>query len=94
MSGNRRFAAVGRSANDASYIGYSSNGEEWTVVSETNGLFFGGNGGRGIASDGNGTFVAVGDSQNDASNIGYSFDGGDTWRVASLGNLDGLFFGG
>jgi hypothetical protein len=90
MSGIRRFVAVGISANDASYIGFSSNGESWTVVSETNGLFSGGYG-HAIASDGNGTFVAVGNSDNDASSIGYSLNGVETWSVASVTN--GLFRG-
>jgi len=91
MSGIRRFVAVGITVDsDASNIGYSSNGEEWTVVSETNGLFFGG-GGNSIASDGNGTFVAVGGSDDDASNIGYSLNSGETWSVSSVTN--GLFRG-
>ena len=92
MSGNRRFVAVGRSANDASYIGFSPDGQTWQVVSpaNTNGLFSGGYG-QAIASDGNGTFVAVGNSDNDASNIGYSLNSGQTWSVTSATN--GLFRG-
>jgi hypothetical protein len=96
LNGRGVFVAVGNSTGDLSNIGYSTNGgQSWTVSTETDGLFIGGYGNGvtfGYTSDGSGVFVAVGDS-NDASNIGYSFDGGQTWRVASPGNLDGLFFG-
>jgi hypothetical protein len=90
------FVAVG-SGNDASNIGFSlTGGLTWQVANNTDGLFQGGEGigvTFGYTSDGSGVFVALGNSTNDLSNIGYSFDGGQTWRVASPGNLDGLFFG-
>jgi hypothetical protein len=97
LNGSGVFVAVGSSTNDLSNIGYSSDGgQTWQVASETNGLFFAERGlgiAYGYTPDGSGVFVAVGNSSNDLSNIGYSFDGGQTWRVASPGNPDGLFFG-
>jgi hypothetical protein len=96
--GSGVFVAVGDSADDLTSIGFSTDGgQTWQVASETDGLFQGGQGFGvtfGYTSDGSGVFVAVGNSTDNLSNIGYSFDGGDTWRVASPENLDGLFFGG
>ena len=99
QNGSGVFVAVGTSLDDASNIGYSSDGgQTWTVVApaQRNGLFFSGSGGLsggigiayGYTSDGSGIFVAVG-AGGDASNIGYSTTGGQTWQVAT--NTGGLF---
>jgi hypothetical protein len=96
--GNGRFVAVGVSGNDASNIGYSSNGgETWTVVStaDKNGLFSSGGNSYvfGIAY-GNGTFVAMGNIiASDVSNIGYSSNGGETWTVVTPTDQNELFSG-
>ena len=77
-------------------IGYSSNGDSWTVVpnEDLNGLFGGGaynsSLGAGIAYgdiDGSGVFVAVGISPFDNNNVGFSTNGGETWSVATRNGL-------
>jgi hypothetical protein len=96
--GNGTFVAVGKSQDDFSNIGYSTNGgETWRVSTNTNGLlnntsvnFF--DYGGGIAY-GNGRFVVVGNSQDDVSNIGYSDDGGVNWTVVARTDQNGLFSG-
>jgi hypothetical protein len=83
-----RFVAVGDSLNDASNIGYSSNGgETWTVSTETNGLFsdfcYGTAVAYGHTPDGSGVFVAGGLKDGDGGIIGYSLDGGVRWSLAA-----------
>jgi hypothetical protein len=75
-------------------IGYSADGRNWTIDTNTGGLFNGNiskNSGNGVAADGQGNWVAVGsvDSPTDhTGQIGYSTNG-QTWSVAT--NTGGLF---
>ena len=92
------FVAVGSTSQDTlSKIGYSTDGQNWFVSTNTNGLFSGegagaaGGGGGTGSTYGNGLFVAVGDSTAGGNaNIGYSTDG-QTWTLAK--NTNGLFGG-
>ena len=82
--------AVGGSLSADRYnIGYSTDGQVWSLAKETNGLFDGNFGfGLGIAY-GNGRFVAVGGRESgDNNQIGYSLDGQE-WTLATETN--GLF---
>jgi len=87
------FVAVGRSnLGERNKFGYSTDGQVWSLVKETNGLFGGDLGsGRGVAYDGKGLFVAVGFSNlGERNKFGYSTDG-KVWTLAKETN--GLFGG-
>ena len=92
--GNGRFVAVGESdIGDVNKIGYSPDGENWTLATTTNNLFGGIFTDRGYnIAYGNGRFIAVGSSSlGEPNKIGYSPDG-ENWTLATTTN--GLFGGG